>query len=132
MVSFEGKVALIVDDDEVSVDVLGNLLERLEVGYLVADGMSDIQTMLTDAGHIDIVFLDLEMPGRNGYDVLALLDEHPVAAGVPIVAYTTHISHVNDAKQAGFHSFLGKPLNRRDFPDLLERILGGESVWEIP
>jgi two-component system cell cycle response regulator DivK len=34
------------------------------------------------------------------------------------------------AQDAGFDGFLGKPLNRKRFPDQVRRIINGESVWE--
>ena len=51
---------------------------------------------------------------------------------IPVVAYTTHTSHLNSVKQAGFNGMLGKPLDSRQFPDQLTRILAGEAVWEVP
>jgi two-component system cell cycle response regulator DivK len=80
----------------------------------------------------DIIFLDLEMPFINGYDVLDYIRQDSNLSQVPIVAYTTHTSHMNTAHQAGFHSFLGKPLDSTLFPDQIHRILNGEHVWEVP
>jgi CheY-like chemotaxis protein len=68
----------------------------------------------------------------NGYAVLEHIQQNEKYSGVPVVAYTTHISHLNDARRAGFHSFLGKPIDGRNFGKQLERILNGESVWEVP
>jgi CheY-like chemotaxis protein len=72
------------------------------------------------------------MPSSNGYTVLEYLQRNNRFDGVPVVAYTTHISHLNDAKRAGFHSFLGKPIDGRNFAKNLEKILKGQAVWEIP
>ena len=81
---------------------------------------------------VSVIFLDLEMPRYNGYEILAMLKSLPELAGVPVIAYTTHISHMREARVAGFDSFLGKPLNRQLFPKQLARILQGEEVWEVP
>jgi CheY-like chemotaxis protein len=132
MTDFGGKHALIVEDDPISVDVLKNMLTKLGMSSTVADGYTDITTLL-DAGLTpDVVFVDLEMPGRSGYDVFEILKAHPATQNVPVVAYTTHISHVNQARTVGFHGFLGKPINRHEFPNHLEHILNGEPVWVIP
>jgi two-component system cell cycle response regulator DivK len=68
---------------------------------------------------------------ENGYDVLDRLKNDARFSNIPVVAYTTHVSHMNQARDAGFHSFLGKPLNDYLFPEQLNRILQGESVWEV-
>jgi hypothetical protein len=43
--------------------------------------------------------------------------------------YSVHASEINRARDMGFHSCLGKPLNADDFPEQLARILRGERVW---
>jgi CheY-like chemotaxis protein len=86
--------------------------------------------VLNELAAIDVVFLDLEMPGANGYQVLEKLRADPRFQSVPVVAYTVHVSEISVAHEQGFHSFLGKPLDADRFPDQLARILSGESVWE--
>ncbi len=130
MTSFENIHALIIEDDRVSIDVLQSLL--LHVGVTHTSISRDIQQQINEIPVPDVVFLDLEMPGLNGYEVLQILRTHEAYQNVPIVAYTTHTSHLNTAHDAGFNAFLGKPINRHDFADNLARILQGESVWEIP
>jgi len=134
MVSLEDVHALIIEDDQTSIDVLKNLLDQLAVStsiIRVATGR-DVSDSLRTVAVPDVIFLDLEMPGMNGYEVLDLLREDEELGAVPVVAYTTHISHMNSARRAGFHSFLGKPVDRYEFGDNLIRILSGESVWEAP
>lgn len=132
MVAFEEYFALIIDDDDVSIDVLSTMLSRLNMPHAYLQNSSEIEAYLETAPHLDAIFLDLEMPGMNGYQVLSVLKAHPKSAEVPIVAYTTHVSHANDAYAAGFHSFLGKPLDRTAFPQQLANILSGEAVWNLP
>ncbi len=132
MSSLTGVRALIIEDEQTSIDVLQNLLDQLDISTSVIYGGADIADTISRTARPDVIFLDLEMPGLNGYEVLELLHADAEFDGVPVVAYTTHISHMNNARRAGFHSFLGKPLHRYDFADNLNRILNGESVWEAP
>jgi two-component system cell cycle response regulator DivK len=80
---------------------------------------------------VDVVFLDLEFPNSDGFQLIHELRAQPALANVPIIAYTVHTSEQNEAQAAGFDGFIGKPLNVNRFPDQLRRILNGESVWEI-
>ena len=132
MSSLAGVRALIIEDEQTSIDVLQNLLDQLEISTSVIYGSPDIADTISRTSRPDVIFLDLEMPGLNGYEVLELLRADAEFEGVPIVAYTTHISHMNNARRAGFDSFLGKPLHRYDFADNITRILNGEGVWEAP
>ena len=135
MNNLEGRHALIIDDDPMGADVLRNMLARVSISSTVFSnvitGNGDIDAVVDDMPELDVIFLDLEMPGSNGYDVLAMLQANERAMNVPVVAYTTHISHLQQAREAGFHSFLSKPLNRSEVPEQVERILSGESIWVI-
>jgi len=102
MFSLGGVHALIIEDDQTSIDVLKNLLEQLDVNtsiIRVATGR-DVWDSLRTVAVPDVIFLDLEMPGMNGYEVLDLLREDEELGNVPVVAYTTHISHMNNARRA--------------------------------
>jgi two-component system KDP operon response regulator KdpE len=121
--------ALIIDDDHASVDVVTALLDQLGASYTALATSDNIVNSIRALDHqVDVIFLDLEMPVRNGYEVLLdLRDELSVA--VPIVAYTAHTSEIVDARDAGFHSFLGKPLSSAKFAAQLADILDNRPVW---
>ncbi len=128
MSDFADVHALIIEDDQLSIDVLRGLFEQLGVDYTVLKHHD--RDGILNAPEADVIFLDLEMPGLNGYDVLELLRSIAIFDNVPIVAYTTHVSHMNDARNAGFDCFMAKPIDRHNFADNLMRILNGESIWE--
>lgn len=132
MTSIANKVAVIIEDDETSIKVLERFLVQLSVKSVVIRDSLEAVKHLQQVQNPDVIFLDLEMPRSNGYAVLGLIQDMTGLDSVPIVAYTTHISHLNEAKRAGFHSFIGKPLDAQQFPKQLERILNGMPVWEVP
>ncbi len=129
---FAGKTAVIIEDDASSIKVLQQLLKQVGVSTGVLQDSYTIGEQIASLDSVDVIFLDLEMPFSNGYNVLELIQQSQHLAGVPVVAYTTHTSHLNEAKRAGFHSFLGKPLDGRHFAEQLGKILSGEAVWEVP
>ena len=122
--------ALIIDDRRSNIDVLAMLLAEQGVTSTAVEGPSHIADALRQATQIDVVFLDLEFPNQNGLNLIRQLRAEPRLRGVPIVAYTVHTSEINEAKAAGFDSFLGKPLDAKQFPGQLRRILAHEAVWE--
>lgn len=127
---FEGVRALIIDDDATSVSVLKSMLDLLGIQ---ADALPDPHRMLESLERVStphLIFLDLEMPTTNGYAILEFIRSLPAFDDVPVVAYTTHNSHLTEARAAGFDGFLGKPLDPDRFPDQIRRLLRGEPVWE--
>ena len=122
--------ALIIEDNPGDTKVLQTLLSRIGMEFVTLDG-SDILMALQQVPIPDIIFLDLELPGKNGFQVLEELQSIPEFGEVPVVAYTSHTSEMAYARRAGFHSFLGKPLKSADFGNQVTQIISGQSVWEV-
>ncbi len=80
---------------------------------------------------VDIILLDLQLPGKDGYEVLADLRQEEVWADIPVVAITANVMRddVLQAQEAGFNGFLGKPINGPLFGEQIQRVLSGETVW---
>lgn len=123
------KRALIIDDNAPNLKVLAQLLAREGLQVTKISDPKTVTETLSSLDAIDVVFLDLEMPGLNGYEVKNFIREHNQQA--LIIACTVHTSEINMVKHAGFDGFLGKPLNHEAFPGQLARILRGEPVWEV-
>jgi len=131
MEKFPTTHALIVEDDKASADVLIDLLEQLKVHHTTLFDSRDVVSVMQQLGSIDVVFLDLQMPEVNGYEVLSTIQDMPEFASVPVVAYTSHNSEMANAREAGFHSFLGKPLRGKQFAEQLAKILTNQPVWAV-
>lgn len=122
--------ALIIDDNPVDQKVLAQLLTLEGVRLTQIYDPSNLETELDALDDIDIIFVDLEMPTYNGYQVLEVLTQR-YGTSLPIVACTVHTSEVITARTQGFHSFIAKPLNVSRFSSQIQRILQGESVWDF-
>lgn len=121
--------ALIIDDDAYSIHVMERLLDQEDISYTPVADPSHLDDILQTLDTIDIVFLDLEMPKLDGYEVFAFLKTR-LDAQVPIVACTVHTAEINNTRRKGFFSFVAKPLDLDRFSDQLHRILSGVPVWE--
>ncbi|MBN1284274.1 MAG: response regulator [Anaerolineae bacterium] len=121
--------ALIIDDDAYSIHVMERLLDQENISYTAVADPTRLEEILQTLDAIDIVFLDLEMPKLDGYEVFVILKKH-IDATVPIVACTVHTAEINNTRRKGFFSFIAKPLDLDRFSDQLHRILNGVPVWE--
>ena len=120
--------ALVIDDNAQNRKVLVQLLAKQGIGSTEVPDSRKLSNDLPGMGSVDVVFVDLEMPGLDGFDVKNLLREH--LGATPIVAYTVHVSEMNVVRQSGFDGFIGKPVDNARFPDQLARILNGQQVWD--
>jgi two-component system, cell cycle response regulator DivK len=82
---------------------------------------------------IDMILLDIQLPGDDGYAILQRIRETPALTDTTVIAVTANVMRqdVERARAAGFNGFIGKPIDRRRFPEQIRRILAGEDVWEM-
>jgi diguanylate cyclase (GGDEF)-like protein/PAS domain S-box-containing protein len=111
---------LVVDDNEANRDALSRRLRQR--GYTVAvaaDGPSALASV--DHCDLDLILLDVEMPGMSGIDVLERLRAHHSREQLPVIMVTARTAgeDVIDALQRGANDYLTKPI---DFPVAVARI----------
>jgi two-component system, cell cycle response regulator DivK len=124
---------LVVEDDPDNRIVISRLLRMAGVGpnsFAAIEG--DAGGYLASTGEaFDLVFLDLQLPKKDGYAVLSDIRADPRLATTLVVALTANVSRreVERCREAGFDGFIGKPIDGRRFSELLHKILNGEAVW---
>jgi CheY-like chemotaxis protein len=123
------KHALIIDDDAYNVYIMERFLDRENISYTAITNTAALEDTLKRLEKIDIVLLDLEMPKRDGYEIIEILKSH-LDADVPIVACTVHTAEIHRTQKLGFSGFIAKPLDIDRFSEQITRILKGEPVWE--
>jgi CheY-like chemotaxis protein len=100
---------LVVDDQEANVLLLEQMLHN--AGYLRVRTCTDPFEVrdLHLENHYDLVLLDLQMPGMDGFEVLAQLKEIEPDGDVPVLVITAQPAHKLRALQAGARDFVSKP-----------------------
>src|SRR5215468_9969231 len=93
--------ALIIDDNSDNTGVLAQLLSLEGVGYTGVLDTRQLDSVLQGLKQVDVIFLDLEMPNADGYTVLRKNKANSKLSAVPVVAYTVHISEINNARRVG-------------------------------
>jgi two-component system, cell cycle response regulator len=102
---------LIVDDQQTNVELLEQMLRG--VGYTCIESTTDPHSVyaLHYANHYDLILLDLQMPGMDGFQVMEGLKEIEVDGYVPILVITSEPSHMLRALAAGARDFVSKPFD---------------------
>ncbi len=104
---------LVVDDNNENLKVVGNLLK--EKNYKIAmatDGASAFKIL--ESNKIDLILLDIMMPGMDGFEVCRILKENPETKDIPVIFLTARIETVNIVKgfEIGGVDYITKPFNK--------------------
>ncbi|MEM9954737.1 MAG: response regulator [Chloroflexota bacterium] len=120
---------LIVDDNPDNVAVMAQMLTMQGIPHTTLLDPTQVTGFLEQNKMIDLIFLDLEMPKLNGYQVLESIKSNSKLSHILVVAHTVHTAEIQTARASGFDGFLAKPLNIDEFQSQLEAILAGQAIW---
>ena len=104
--------ALVVDDNRSMADGLAQILDLLgvqaEIAYGARTGMMMLQKKIPD-----VIFLDINMPGVDGFEVMAYFRRLPQLKDVPVIIVTSddQPETAQKAKGTGVLSLIVKPVS---------------------
>ncbi len=111
--TFEGVTFLVVDDDFRNIFAMRALLER-ELGVVVAaESGADAIALLEQKTDIDIILMDIMMPGMDGYDTIRAIRAMEVSRVLPIIAVTGKVmaGERERCMDAGASDYVPKPID---------------------
>ncbi len=112
--------SLIVDDEPIARKVLREELEQVHDVEVVGEAEHGEEALARIAGlQPDVVFLDLQMPGMGGFDVIRKLEGGKLPVVVIVTAYN---QHAIQAFEAGALDYLLKPVNEVRLRKALDRV----------
>ena len=121
-------LVLIVEDNPRNMKLVRDVLQVKGHETLEATTAED-GIVLAVERRPDLVLMDIQLPGMNGIDALRILRADPATAKIPVIAVTASVMQ-QDRKlilEAGFDSYLGKPLNLAEFLAAVNAALGKKA-----
>jgi CheY-like chemotaxis protein len=118
------KIILLIEDNEQNRYLATYLLEAQ--GYTVVsaeDGPRGIELALKT--RYDLILLDIQLPGMDGYDVAKTLRANAITTEIPIVAVTSY-AMVGDREKSlasGCNGYIEKPINPETFVEEIGRFI---------
>jgi CheY-like chemotaxis protein len=120
---------LYIEDNDDNVYMLKMRLELLDGFEVVVaeDGEKGCTAALAERP--DIILMDLELPGMDGWEAARRLKSHPDTRSIPIIALSAHV--LPDAREralaAGCDAFDGKPVDFDRLLTTIRRLLGRKA-----
>ena len=120
------RTLLYVEDNLANVSLVRQLVARRgDLNFLTAiDG--DLGLLLARSYLPTIILLDINLPGKNGYEVLKLLRDDPLTMHIPAIALSSNAFQcdIDKGLAAGFLRYITKPYNLDDLMNALDVGLG--------
>lgn len=116
---------LIVEDDPDGQELVATLLENMNIPVDVAGNAEDAEHLLYNEGvRYSVILIDLSLPGKDGWELLSIIQSNPDTEQIPCVAMTAfHTSKLReDALMAGFTAYFAKPIDGTSFMRQLESL----------
>lgn len=119
-----GRRILVVEDNPLNLKLVRDVLTAFEYEVVEAHtGEEGVE--LAGTCSPDLVLMDLQLPGIDGYEALRLLRQDPRLGSVPVVAVTAFAMKEDRERTAreGFDGYLGKPISVRALPGQVSEFL---------
>jgi len=124
MKDFSGLKIFVVDDTEGILMLFTAILEAHGAQVAAASNGEALLEQVTGFAP-DLILLDIQMPGLDGYAVLEQLKLLTEIRHVPVIALTAHAMSGDKEKilARGFSGYIAKPVDTRAFPDQIATFL---------
>jgi diguanylate cyclase (GGDEF)-like protein len=121
---------LIVDDQEINVRLLEEILHQTGYRHLTSTMNPQAVRELHRAHHYDLILLDLQMPGMDGFQVMDGLKEIETSGYAPILVITAQPGHKQRALASGAKDFVAKPFDLTELKTRIHNMLEVRLLYQ--
>jgi len=127
---FKNEKILIVDDDPVNIFSLSAALEMEDLEVYSCEGGAQALQLIEEHGSFDVVLMDIQMPGMNGYEAMERIRNNPKSEDLFVVALTAKAMKGDKEKclDAGASDYCSKPI---DLDELTRIMLEGINEQKL-
>jgi len=123
----DAATVLAIDDNPANLKLVAQIMGMREHIRLISAHTSEIGIELALAHRPDLILLDINMPGMDGYQVLKIFQASAELRAIPVIAITANAMprDIERGRAAGFAEYLTKPLDIGKLLDRIDRCLAG-------
>ena len=113
---------LVVEDNALNLKLIRDVLQHAGFTVVVAaSGEEGVDVAIR--GGVDLVLMDLQLPGIDGTEAMRRIRAHPGSRELPVVAVTAFAMRADreQVSSAGFDGYIEKPISTRALPEMVRR-----------
>jgi CheY-like chemotaxis protein/anti-sigma regulatory factor (Ser/Thr protein kinase) len=128
-IAAELHVVLYIEDNPSNIKLVAQILGHRPHILLLTAHTPELGIELARLRHPELILLDINMPGMNGYQVLEVLRSDVRLQAIPVVAITANAMprDIERGRAAGLSGYLTKPIGVTEFFKLLDRYLSSHE-----
>ena len=113
---------LVVEDNALNLKLIRDVLQHAGFTVVVATSGEEGVDVATRGG-LDLVLMDLQLPGIDGTEAMRRIRAHPGSRELPVVAVTAFAMPADreQVSSAGFDGYIEKPISTRALPAVVRR-----------
>lgn len=117
------RTILYIEDDKANLLLVEKILAKTPGYTLIASMQAEHGIGVARQRKPDLILLDINLPGMNGYQALEKLNSLEETRNIPVIAITANAmdGDINHGKESGFKDYLTKPINIQKFMKVIER-----------
>ncbi|MCP4345192.1 MAG: response regulator [Desulfobacterales bacterium] len=123
VIEFEPALVMIVDDVDYNRELIKGYLESTDFTMIEADN-GDAVLKLLESEKPDLIFMDLKMPGKSGFEATETIKQDNELKDIPVIALTASAMKEDEQRiYSLFDGYLSKPVNNRQLITELKKHL---------
>jgi DNA-binding NtrC family response regulator len=119
---------LVVDDDQQVAEDHARILRGIGYNSVTQSVPEDVEPHLHRMPNIDLVLLDIRMPGLNGIELLRRIKLRRPDVGIVMATVINDVEHAVQAIKAGAYNYLLKPLQKEQVQRVLQSYFSNQPV----
>ena len=121
----DSKKLLYVEDNAANLQLITKLLEKHTPHVLISAPDATLGIAIAEAQQPDLVLMDINLPGLDGFQALAKLKNNPKTSAIPVLAISAFATDadIEKAIKSGFCGYITKPVDIRAFLQTIDKIL---------
>lgn len=114
---------LVVEDGLTDMQMISRYLEQAGYSVMGAKSSEEAQEKITQ-NKPDLIFLDVILPGKSGFEICRELKENPNTSTIPVVFCSTKNTDVDKmwGDMLGADAFLSKPVKKEELEGVLQKL----------
>ncbi|MBF2007727.1 MAG: response regulator [Chlorogloeopsis fritschii C42_A2020_084] len=116
--------ALVVEDGLTDMEIISKYLQD-EGYYVISAKSSEEAQRIINQNQLDVIFLDVILPGKSGYEICRELKSDPKTSKIPVVMCSTKNSDVDKmwGTMLGADAYISKPIDQQELTTTLSQLI---------